>query len=153
MIKPITHSILELRKPCLPIEKGENILPILNDLMETLATVKGYALAGNQIRYFKQIAYIKALDYKGQHYPEMVLINPKITAKAQKIVYSESCLSFPGLTIQTQRYLFIWLQNTNIKGEIQEPVMYQDLMAIIIQHECMHINSKILMDFSYRKLR
>lgn len=138
----------ELRKPCLPIEKGEDISQIIQDLKDTLATVNGYALAANQIGYNKQVAYIKSSQlYKGETIPEIILINPKIIEKSEPIKFEESCLSFPGLTVLTRRYRLITLQNK----EIIE--LYGNLLAVIIQHECAHCNSKVMMDFAYRKFK
>jgi len=152
MIKPIVYNIKELRKPCFPIEKEEDIKLILQDLKNTLYSLvrKGYALAANQINYNKQIALIRLpLNKEHTEFKEYYLINPKILDKQGKIIFPESCLSFPGIIINTLRYRFLIIENTTLKGQL-ETLILKELEAIICQHEISHLQGRTIFDCKYR---
>ena len=155
MIKSIISNIKELRKPCEEVKKDENIKDIIQDLKDTLATKKGYALAANQIGINKKIAYCKIpklnMQEKKLEYSEYVLINPKIVEKERKYIHKqEGCLSFPGLRIDTDRYVFIVVQFLNENFQPQTAVM-QDLEAAIVQHECDHIEGRTIFDRKHKR--
>ena len=154
-IKPIIYNIKELRKPCIPVEKREDISQIIQDLKDTLYSLvgKGYALAANQINYNKQITLIRIpLNKEHTKFNEMLLINPKIIEKDRKVIYPESCLSFPGITVNTDRYVFITY--TYLDKKLGEHTgMAQDLEAIVIQHEISHLQGRTLFDFKHRSKR
>lgn len=128
MIKPIVTNLKELQKPCKLVQENEDISALVQDLKDTLATQKGYGLAANQIGIQKKVAFY--IFNKS----EVTLINPKITEKQNKIIFTEGCLSFPGLEIKTDRYKTIILENNGQKFSAS------DLEAIIIQHEVDHLN-------------
>jgi len=130
MVRPIVKDIKALRKPSEPILPNEDYSTILQDLKDTLATVNGYALAAVQIGIYKKLAYIKA----NKDHPEIILINPRIIDKKQKFIFPESCLSFPGLILNCDRYALITIENNG------KPEFYMDLVAVICQHEIDHCN-------------
>jgi peptide deformylase len=140
MIKPICRSEKELRRPSLPILPTEDYSAILQDLKDTLATTTGYALSAIQIGIPKKLAYIKPRENR----PEIILINAEVVEKKEKFVFPESCLSFPGITIYTDRYALITVNN-NGRTEF-----YSDLDAIIVQHEIQHCRGGLFMDVKHR---
>ena len=87
MIKPIVTNLAELKRPCIPVTKEDDIKQIIIDLKETLQSHSiGWGLAANQIGYDKAICYIrvpKTINHKEKKitYAELVLINPKIIEK------------------------------------------------------------------------
>jgi peptide deformylase len=135
MIKSIIKSLSELKKPCEPVQEGEDIQSLIDDLRDTLATVSGYALAANQIGILKQVAYCYI---NGE---EFILVNPVIVDKQEPITFPESCLSFPGITVNTRRYNNITLVNS---GEI---INCSGIKAVVIQHEISHLQGRTLFDY------
>jgi peptide deformylase len=155
MIKAIVTNIVELRKPCLAVEKGENVAQILVDLHDTLLNKKGLALSANQIGYNKKISFIRMptkynKETKETEYKEFYLINAKIIEKENPIkVKDEQCLSFSGVSVITKRYIFVVITYLNEKFE-EQTAMMQDLEALICQHECDHQNGIVLFDRKWK---
>jgi len=152
MIKPIIYNIKELRKPCLDVLHGEDVSQIMTDLCDTLYPLvgKAYALAANQIGYNKKIALIRIpLNNEHTKFNEYFIINPKIVFKERKILFTEGCLSLPGLSIQTDRYVFITIEYLNEKMELHTS-MAQDLESLVLQHEIDHLFGRTLLDRKHR---
>jgi peptide deformylase len=155
MIREIVSNINLLRQSCQDVTKDDNIKTIIQDLKDTLATRKGYALAANQIGIQKKICYCKIpksvnTKTKEVEYTEFVLINPKIIEKDRPIKFiDEGCLSFPGLRITTKRYVYCTITYLDEKLE-PHTAMFQDLEAIIAQHECEHLLGRTLLDSKWR---
>lgn len=155
MIKPIISNIIELRKPTIPVEKHENVSEVIQDLKDSLDTKKGYALAANQIGYNKSICYIKIplrinTKTKQVDYQETIAINPKIVEKTNKIVLrQEGCLSFPGIRIDTDRFVFCTIEYENEKRETKTALV-QDLTAFVWQHEIDHLRGLIIMNRKHK---
>ena len=152
MIRPIECNLKSLRKPCIPVEKGEDISQIMRDLKDTLYSLvgKGYALAANQLGYNRKIALIRIpLNNEHTKFNEYFIINPKITFKERKILFTEGCLSFPGLSIQTDRYVFITIEYLDEKME-QHTSLAQDLESFILQHEIDHLKGRTILDAKHR---
>lgn len=150
-IKKIVTDIRELRKPCQKVEKGENVSQIIKELKATLEEKKALGLTANQIGYAKAISYIKIMKpidpkKKEINYTELVLINPKIIEKANPIkMTSEGCLSFPGVSVQTRRYIFCTVTFLDEKFE-ERTGLFQDLEAFCVEHEIDHTNGKTIFD-------
>lgn len=155
MIKSIVSNINELKKPCDLVTEKDDIKTIIQDLKDTLESKKGLGLSANQIGIQKRISYIKlpqAINKKTKEiqYNEYILINAKIIEHNRPIkVKNESCLSFPGVYVDTRRYVFITVEFLNEKMELQTGLM-QDLEAIIVQHEIAHQQSMTLFDYKWR---
>ena len=135
MIREIITNIKLLRKPCgeaTPEEAKE----IIKDLEDTLATKpNGMGLSAPQIGVYKKVAIIRVgKDEKtGEYRTKENLINPKIVEKGNKILSWEGCLSFPGLTIQTDRYDYITVEMDGKKS------IFVGLESIIANHEIDHL--------------
>jgi peptide deformylase len=155
MIKPIITNIKDLKRPCTPVAKNDNIKDILADLKDTLtAHPGGLGLSANQIDYDKAICYIKILigidPEKKPHYKEVVLINPKIIEKDNPIkVTNEGCLSFPGITVVTKRFIYITVEflDENLKLQARS---FQDYESLAIQHEIAHLLGLTIFDFKWK---
>ena len=139
MIKSIETSLKELKIKCTPVEPEEDISQIIADLEDTLKTQKGYALAANQIGYKKQIAVVR-MDKVTVN-----LINPEIISKETKIRFPESCLSFPGLQVQTSRYQSVLIESGQ---KDRQRFIFNGLEAVVCQHEIDHLKRNSF----YRKL-
>lgn len=155
MIRPIITSYSELKKPCLELEKNENAKEIIQDLKDTLAKAGGFGISANQISIQKKVSYIKIPkkinpQTKKIEYEEMILINPKIIEKSNPIqVQNEGCISFPGLEINTKRYIFITVQFENEKREMQTGI-FSDLESIAVQHETDHLNGITILERKWK---
>jgi peptide deformylase len=150
---PIVTNINELKNPCTEVVKEDNIKEIIQKLKDTLESNGGLGLTANQIDIQKRISYIKVPKYNKEkkiEFNEYILINAKIIEKQTPLkVKNEGCLSFPGVYVDTKRYVFIIVQYLNEKMELQNGI-YQDLEGICIQHEIDHQNGLTIFDRKWR---
>jgi peptide deformylase len=149
-IRPIVTNLAELRKPCLSVEKEENIKEIIQALKDTLEAKKGLGISANQIGINKKISYVKIPKFidknKNIQYNDYVLINAKIIEHDRPIkVMNEGCLSFSGIYVHTRRYVFITVEYLNEKLEHQV-MSYQDMESIAMQHEIDHQEGRTIFD-------
>ena len=155
MIRPIVTLITELRKPCLPVEKNENIKQLIQDLKDTLEATKGIGITANQIGVNKRVSYLKIpkfIDSKTKkiQYNEYVLINPRITEKDKPVrINNEGCISFQGLSITTRRYVYCIVEFEDENRKAQAGA-FQDLEAFVAQHEIDHQNGLTIFDRKWR---
>jgi peptide deformylase len=153
-VRPIVSNLAELRKCCLPVEKGENISDIIQALKDTSESKHGWGISANQIGINKKISYIKIPKFIDKNkqivYNELVLINAKIVEHDKPVkVMNEGCLSFPGVHVHTRRYVFITVEYLNEKMEPQA-MSYQDMEALAMQHEIDHQNGITIFDKKWR---
>jgi peptide deformylase len=158
MIKNIVTNLKELTLPNEIVTKDNtpNLSEIIQDLKDTLiANPTGIGLSANQIGVHKKISYIRYIEEnketKKADIKELVMINPKILVKTTKVRFNgEGCLSFPGLHLDTNRYMFIMLEYQDETLETKQEI-YQNIWAIAVQHELQHINSRTFLDAKYSK--
>jgi peptide deformylase len=141
---PIVTDINFLKKPCAEVTKEDNIKEIIQKLKDTLTDYPtGFGLSANQIGIQKRISYVKIPKLtkdKKIEYTEFAMINPRITEHDRKIIHKdEGCLSFPGIYINTDRWVFITLVYEDEKLETRTALL-QDWESITVQHECDHLN-------------
>jgi peptide deformylase len=149
-IKSIVSSIIELKKPCEEVIKKDNYQAIITDLKDTLiAHPSGLGLSANQICYNKRISYLRIPKSKTE-FDEYVLINPKITEKIGKASsFKEGCLSFPGISVITSRYITVAVEYYDENFEKLFGI-FDGLKAIVLQHEYSHLCGRVLFDDKWR---
>ncbi len=139
------------------VEEG---MVIAKELFEILNKRKdGIGLAANQVGIDAQVAVINVTE-------PLVLINPEIISKKDKIPYYEGCLSFPGKGIHTERYETIEVKTEQIEGslifsgvdtgekargtwELNKKTQDRELRtleAVCVQHEIDHLNGMRILD-------
>ncbi len=144
---PVINKVL--RK--VSLEEGEKIA---TELFQILNKRKdGIGLAANQVGIDAQVAVVNVRE-------PLILINPEIVSKSNKINYYEGCLSYPGNGVHTERYETVevkteqvdgsWIfsgveTNENAKGTWESDKKKNDkelrlLEAICVQHEIDHLN-------------
>lgn len=113
---------------------------IIKDLEDTLKTTKtGIGLSAIQIGIPKNVSIIRFPEFK------LNLVNAKISYKADPFrMKREACLSFPGLEIDTRRFMLIQLANGKL---------YKGLVAVAIQHELDHQKGIVILDRKWRRRR
>ena len=139
------------------VEEG---LEIATELFQILNKRKdGIGLAANQVGIDAQVAVVNVRE-------PLVLINPKIISKKDKIPFYEGCLSFPSKGVHTERYETIEVKTEQIDGswifsgvdtgdeargtwEIDKKKQNRELRtleAVCVQHEIDHLNGMRIMD-------
>lgn len=153
--KKIITDINVLKIPCLEVRKDEDIKHIIKDLKETFAQTGGLGISANQIGYNRKVFYIKVLKKFDQQtktieFSEYIMINPKIIELSNPIkVQREGCLSFPGIFVDTKRFIYCTVQ---FEDENRKPQVatVQDLESFAIQHETDHLNGVTIFDNKWR---
>ena len=139
------------------VEEG---MVIAKELFEILNKRKdGIGLAANQVGIDAQVAVVNVTE-------PLVLINPEIISKKDKIPFYEGCLSFPSKGVHTERYETIEVKTEQIDGswifsgvdtgdeargtwEIDKKKQNRELRtleAVCVQHEIDHLNGMRIMD-------
>jgi peptide deformylase len=152
--KSIITNINELRKPCQEVTKEDNIKDLLKDLKDTCVSTNGWGCSANQVGINKKVSYIRVpkMDQKTKkiEFTELYLINAKIVERARPyIVKNEGCISFPGLSVQTDRYVFITVSYLDEKYQ-EQTTMLQDYEALAVQHEIDHQNGITIFDRKHK---
>ena len=94
----IVKNIEELRKHCTPDKNITKGITVGEELLELLAqTGNGVGLAANQVGMTQKVCVVNVEK-------PIILVNPEITGKFDKIYFQEACLSFPGDYDITKRY-------------------------------------------------
>ena len=147
-------SVLSIRKYGDPIlrqkcEEVKEITPeirqLIRDMIETMHAAPGAGLAASQVGVPLRICVIDISPSDRPRRP-MALINPRITAKSERVEEEEGCLSLPGLVTMVKRYRSVTVEATNDKGF---PLKFQgtDLLARALQHEIDHLDGKMYVDY------
>lgn len=147
MIKSIVTNLKELKERSEDVLDTDNYSTILEDLRDTLTAKKtGLGLCGPQIGIKKRIIY---MDIAGVR---KVLINPEIIHQDTKMqLKGEGCLSFPGLRVDTDRYLFIAVKFRDEKFE-EKTELFQDLYSFAVQHEIDHLNGIVIINRKHKDI-
>lgn len=142
----IVTDLKELRKKSLPITTSEELTSIYGELLKAFSDIKNpnkVGLAAPQIGILKQIALIEYGDTK------LVLVNPVILERDDKVLFNEACLSLPGISVQTDRYNLISLENGF--EESRDAKVYEGFLSVVIQHEVDHLNGLTILERKHRR--
>lgn len=142
MLRKVVTDRKVLAIPTEQVITQEEVTEIVRDLEEAFVplTNRGFGLAANQIGINKAVAL---LVVGGKH---TILVNPKIIEKTDKVIFPESCFSFSGITVLTDRYNHIKIEN----GFNKEVLDFVGIAAIAVQHEIAHLQGKTLFDFKHK---
>lgn len=129
------EQLLKACSPCLDLKQGERIGKQLLSILKR--TKNGVGLAANQVGIDSSVCVINVTR-------PIVLVNPQITGKFEKIYFTEACLSFPGDYIQTERY-----GNIAVKADNHAETLFfhrekNILECVCVQHEIDHLNGIIM---------
>ena len=140
-----------LRQKCEPINpltiKGSEIQGLIRDMFETMAEYNGVGLAAPQVH--KPVRLLIAggeADEEGR--PTFrVMINPEITVLTadQRLGMYEGCLSVPGMRGWVERPAHIKVKAFNEKAQVED-VELEGFPAIVMQHECDHLDGVLYVD-------
>lgn len=137
MIKKILNYYNEEDKQILSkvsekVTNIEEVRDLIQDLKDTLHnTSNGKGMSAIQIGELKRVCIC---SWAGQ---EIVMVNPVITRTRGKQLYSEGCLSVPGVFKEIERAQKVWCTYTDEDGNTRE-IAEGGRMSDIIQHELDH---------------
>jgi len=128
---------------------------LVSDMIETMDSASGIGLAAPQVGVSKRIITLSKSIYNdcndSNSKPE-VMINPEILDGMGEITLTESCLSLPGPSFWTQRAHIICVRYEDDSRSVQEEI-FSGLPAVVIQHECDHLDGVTLADKATSDMR
>jgi peptide deformylase len=132
----------EVAKPVAAVTP--EIQALVDDMAETMYAAPGCGLAANQIG---EIHRIFVVDCAEEDEPSdlRVFINPEIVEKDGQIVWTEGCLSFPGVREEIKRAERVKVRALDRSGNAFE-LEADGLLAVAIQHETDHLNGVLMVD-------
>lgn len=153
MIRPIyLYGSAVLRKVAkeADLEQKEQLGQLVTDLWETLAASEGCGLAAPQIGESSRVVIVDG-DVMKDVYPYLAgfrrtFINPVVVEESgEQIVYSEGCLSLPGIYCDVSRPKKIKVEyyDENLEKRSEE---FDNFAARMIQHEFSHLDGVIFTD-------
>jgi len=140
------------------VEEGMSIATELFQILNKRGD--GIGLAANQVGIDANVAVVNVRE-------PLILINPKIVKKENKVDYYEGCLSYPGKGIRTKRYETIEVKTEQVEGswiftgvetgetgtgswedkkKSKNDRELRMLETVCVQHEIDHLNGLTIMD-------
>ena len=136
MERPIMKDVLFLQQPSEPASQEDKALIL--DLQDTLNAHRNHCvgMAANMIGVKKRMIVV------AMGFMPVVMINPEILSKSGEYEAEEGCLSLEG-TRKITRYkdIEVKYQDSSFKWQKQK---FSGQIAQIIQHECDHLEGKII---------
>ena len=143
-----------LRKKCFEVTAfDDKLAALLDDMKETVRKEEGAGLAAPQVGRNIRMLVMDDGAQEEERRPR-VLINPRLTLEGEKVISKqEGCLSVPfNYRADVTRYERVRLQAQDLDGnEIDEELT--DFAAIIVQHECDHLDGVLFIDHISRLRR
>jgi peptide deformylase len=139
-------------------EFGDGLAEHLSNMAETMYAAPGVGLAAPQVSDVRRVVVVdpgfEGEDGDSQEGRQLhKMVNPLIVEKSKEtIIWEESCLSVPEMTIEVRRHRRIKVAWKNAYGEDQEKV-FEDFSAVVVQHELDHLEGVTLLDRSSRLKR
>ena len=136
-----------LKTPAAPVSPGTpEVIPIIQDMLDTLRASPGVALAAPQIGCPVQVIVVDVSRKKGETgHGLVVLLNPRIRRQERKRIVREGCLSVPDYTGSVLRY-----EQTIVEGLSPEgaPITIEasGFEALAFQHEMDHLDGLLFLD-------
>ena len=132
-----------LRQISRPVDSiTPRIKTLIADMIETMHTADGCGLAAPQVGVLRRIAVVEV-----EPGSPIVLINPKIIARAGEQEGFEGCLSVPGKTGTVKRPMHVTVRATDINGK-QFEISGSELTARAFCHEIDHLDGRLYIDIA-----
>ena len=128
------------------------IKELAHDMLDTMYANDGIGLAACQVGMLKaMIVYDVQYIEEDEIRKPMVLINPKIISRSKSmLLVEEGCLSFPNIYNDVKRHEKIKVEYADLNGE-RKVLCAKGMEAIVIQHECDHLEGIVFLDRVERK--
>ena len=139
-----------LRKKAKDIEKGSDILELVQDMFETMSAAHGIGLAAPQIGKSVRLFVVDGTSVEDE--PELVdfkktFVNPEIVDQdGEEWPFEEGCLSIPNIREEVFRKQKLRIRYFDENWNPLEEE-FKGIKARIIQHEYDHIEGKLFIDY------
>ncbi|MGM9788856.1 MAG: peptide deformylase [Candidatus Cryptobacteroides sp.] len=153
MIQPIYlygSDVLRAKAEDFDLNDKEGLAALVRDLKETLKVSDGCGLAAPQIGVSKRVLIVDGTGMVDV-YPYLenftrTMINPVVLEESEKkTVYSEGCLSIPGVYCDVSRPASMTVEYFNEAGEKVTEVL-DKFACRMVQHEMSHLDGDMFVD-------
>jgi len=132
-----------LEETCAPVDAvDDSVRALAERMLELMFASRGVGLAAPQVgvtvRLFVASPTFEPTDRR-------VYVNPQIIALDGTQLGDEGCLSFPGVSCKIKRANTATIRALGLDGEPFEETG-EELTARIFQHECDHLDGRLLVD-------
>ena len=149
-----------LRHKAEPVKEiTQELMELSENMLETMYNQKGIGLAAIQVGVKARLLVIdiNPQESGGRYDLEnmtelektvkmpLVIFNPEITKKEDRIIFEEGCLSVPGFFEKVERSKYIEVKGLNKEGKSVEYKL-DGLLSICMQHEIDHLDGKVFID-------
>ena len=135
------HPVLRLRAR--PVEAfTERLRRLSRDMIDTMYANEGIGLAAPQIGCDLQLLVANPSQKRGR---EFIVANPVLDQAGGRAMMMEGCLSLPSIWKRVKRAARVRLVGQDLSGR---PLVIEadGLLAIVLQHECDHLQGRLLID-------
>jgi len=132
-----------LRETTEPVTVFDDALADLaRGMVEIMRANQGLGLAGPQVAVARSLVVVSPDGEPGH---ETVMVNPEIVESEGWQVGEEGCLSFPGIFVKIRRFHRVRVRYQDVTGQVHE-VETEGLLSRAVQHECDHLQGRLLVD-------
>jgi peptide deformylase len=134
----------EVAKPIARVD--DDLRELARDMIEVMYDEPGIGLAAPQVGASIRMFVIDTEWSNDEVGPNpMVVLNPEISDREDKIIWEEGCLSVPDYAADVERDARITLRGNDLDGNpIEERA--EGLRAVCIQHEVDHLDGILFID-------
>ncbi len=142
----VTYPSEVLTTPTSEVDEiDREVLDLIGDMFDTMYKAEGVGLAANQIGVPLSLMVIDTTLKEDVPDIKLVLINPEILRAEGKIRFKEGCLSFPGLSVEVERFERVELRALDEKGR-ERIYTLEGFPAVVFQHELDHLKGITFLD-------
>ena len=136
-----------LRQVSKAVEEVGNVeRELMKDMLETMYSANGIGLAAIQIGVPKRMIVLDISKEENKKNP-MYFVNPIIKNQNSTLsTYEEGCLSVPNIFVEVDRPSACEVEYLDYHGE-KQILKVEGLLATCIQHECDHLDGKLMLDY------
>ncbi|KAK7339541.1 hypothetical protein VNO77_20215 [Canavalia gladiata] len=123
----------------------DNLQKLVQEMFDVMYKTDGIGLSAPQVGINVQLMVFNPEGERGEG-EEIVLVNPKVSKFSKKLsLFTEGCLSFPGINADVRRPESVKIDARDIKGT-RFSVNFSGLPARIFQHEFDHLQGILFFD-------
>ena len=115
---------------------------VAKDMLETMYAHDGIGIAAPQVGKNIQLCIANPTQTRGK---ELVLLNPTLVNGQGSVSFVEGCLSVPHVWGKIKRWAKVRLKAQDLRGQSVE-IDAEGLLAVVLQHECEHLQGKLFID-------
>ena len=145
-----SHPVLH--QAASPVDRfTKELRQLARDLIDTMYAHDGIGLAAPQVGLGLRVFVANPSQERGR---ELLVVNPQLELLGGRAAVVEGCLSLPRIWERVRRTATVRLRGQDAGGTPLE-VRAEGLLAIVLQHECDHLQGRLFIDRLpwFRRLR